>query len=140
MTQIPHPNDIVYTSDNRKIPFREIAADKEVIFEGGLWRLQDKFPHKTIEIKGEKETKEFVLLNQLPNSGEFIQFYNATQVGKGCYGKFLTEKTTAVLAKCGTFWGYGDTADLARGMVLSNAAKTPNLNILKTIRDYVPEK
>ncbi|MDR0803606.1 MAG: hypothetical protein LBO08_00750 [Rickettsiales bacterium] len=117
-------------SNGDKILLRNLRPN-EVKFSGGLWRVIDEFPHKTITISD----KEFVQLNKLPNSGEYIQYYDGAQVGENCYGKFMQVRTH-VLARCGSFWGYGANADLARGMVLSNAIKEPGLQILKLIHDF----
>ncbi len=103
-----------YTADGAKIPLKELRIDK-VEFVGGLWRVQNEFPHKIENIR----KVDFVIGDKLPHvERTLFDFYQAFSVGENCYGKFISKKPDYIVAKYvtnrGTYGAYGKTIEDAR--------------------------
>ncbi len=89
--------------------------ESDVKFVGGLWRVQEKFPHTITNVRG----VDFVLGEKLKPSElpgdeiKFFEYYRAMRVGQNCYGYFADEYDWKV-AKCGQCWGFGHDISEAR--------------------------
>ncbi len=90
----------------------------DVEFIGGLWRVQEPFPHKIQRIRD----KDVVLAEKLPHIERIpFEYYCAYTIGENCYGKYLLAKPDLIVAKYqtddGVYWGYGDTIEQARAFL-----------------------
>lgn len=104
-------------SDGTKVPLKDIRFE-DVEFVGGMWRVQNKFPHTIQHVRN----RDFVLQERLPRQERnHFEFYKATMVGYNCYGPFLIENASRIVAKYdtkhGTYWSYGDTIEQARAFL-----------------------
>ena len=103
---------------NGDIVSLEVVGLHDVEFIGGLWRVQDKFPHKIQMVRD----VPFVLGERIPrNERNLFEFYRARRVCENCYGKFLAPGPEKIVAKYttdnGTYWSYGDTVEQARAFL-----------------------
>lgn len=90
----------------------------DVEFISGAWRVQNKFPHKIQEVRGE----EFVLTEKLNRTEKnLFDFYRARMVGLNCYGRFIVGGPEVIVAKYDTdrdtYWSYGPTLEQARAFL-----------------------
>lgn len=91
------------------------AEFNDVEYIGGAWRVQNKFDHKIINVRG----KDFVLGESLPHQERTkFDFYRAYLVGNNCYGKYLLCGADYIVAKYetarGTYLAYGKTIEDTR--------------------------
>ena len=81
---------------NGDIVSLEVVGLHDVEFIGGLWRVQDKFPHKIQMVRD----VPFVLGERIPrNERNLFEFYRARRVCENCYGKFLAPGPEKIVAK-----------------------------------------
>ena len=108
---------MAYRSNGTTVPLADVDISN-VEYIGGLWRVQDKFPHKIQDVRGEP----FVLLERVPrNERNHFDFYRAARVGFNCYGPYLVGGPTQIVAKyttdAQTYWAYGATVEQARAFL-----------------------
>ena len=113
-------NKGVYAVDKNlnKIKLGEEGADHYNVDKvAGVWRIQNKFPHKITRVRDQDMvlTKK---LNRVENN--LFEFWGAKKVSYNCYGPFIIDdsKTDYVVARYETdqetYWGYGKTIEDAR--------------------------
>ena len=108
---------MAYSSNGTTVPLVDVDISN-VEFIGGLWRVQDKFPHKIQYVRGEP----FVLQGRLARTERnHFEFYRAARVGYNCYGPYIVSNSPLVVAKyatdCQTYWAYGATVEQARAFL-----------------------
>lgn len=108
---------MAYRSNGTTIPLVSVDVS-DVEFIGGLWRIQDKFPHKIQDVRGDP----FVLFERIPrNERNHFEFYRAARVGYNCYGPYIVGGPTQIVAKYTTdnhtYWAYGATVEQARAFL-----------------------
>ncbi len=106
-----------YLSNGKSVSLNAVGLH-DVEFIGGLWRVQDKFPHQIQIVRD----VPFVLGTRiLRNERNLFEFYHARRVCENCYGKYLAPFPQYVVAKYttdkGTYWAYGDTVEQARAFL-----------------------
>ncbi len=111
-----HPA-MAYSRDGTVAPLANFAVS-DVEFIGGLWRVQNPFPHKIQDVRD----KHFVLHEKLLHiEKNLFEFYRASMVSENCYGPFIMPGTQHVVAKYttdrGTYWSYGNTIEQARAFL-----------------------
>jgi len=94
------------------------AKFNDVEFIAGLWRIQNKFPYKVVNVRGQ----DFVLLEKLDHKEKTkFDFYSAVSVGTNCYGYFISDTPDYYVAKyeteMGVFMAYGQTKEQARAFL-----------------------
>lgn len=66
-------------------PIKDYNID-DLAFVAGLWRIQDKLPHKITHVRDQ----DFVLIKKLDyKENTLFDFYNAKHVSYNCYGPFI---------------------------------------------------
>lgn len=94
------------------------AEFNNVEYIGGLWRIQNKFPHEITNVRG----RDFVLSDRLAYTEKTkFDFYSAYSVGQNCYGYFIGGEPDFIVAKYetehGVFMAYGQTIEQARAFL-----------------------
>ncbi len=100
-----------------EIPLRTLSPN-DVDFVAGQWRVQNKFDANVIKVRD----KYFVLGKRLENTEKnHFEYYSANIVGYNCYGWYVINDSTMVVAKYktrdGTYWAYGDNVARARAFL-----------------------
>lgn len=109
---------VAHKSDGTTVLLSKLGL-QQVEYIGGLWRVQNTFPHRIQTVRD----KEFVLLNKLPHQEKnLFEFYNASSVGCNCYGYYLgNPHGDYIVAKYETdkqtYWSYGKTIEQARAFM-----------------------
>ena len=108
---------MAYSRDGTVAPLANFAVS-DVEFIGGLWRVQNPFPHKIQDVRD----KQFVLGAVLPHREKnHFEFYSAWLVSENCYGKYILDGGKYIVAKYttdhGTYWAYGNTIEQARAFL-----------------------
>ena len=110
-------NTVAYRSNMTTVPLSKCPPET-VEFIGGLWRVQDIFPHKIQEVRDDL----FVLIERLPRQERnLFEFYRAQRVSQNCYGYHMVSGLSQIVAKYttdkGTYWAYGSTVEQARAFL-----------------------
>ncbi|MBR2286230.1 MAG: hypothetical protein IJ866_02135 [Alphaproteobacteria bacterium] len=105
---------VAYKADGTTVPLKELRIDN-VEFVGGLWRVQNEFPHKIENVR----KKDFVIGKKLPHvERTLFDFYLAYLVCENCYGKYIGKNADYIVAKYptvrGVYSAYGKTIEDAR--------------------------
>jgi len=112
----------VYAVDenSNKILLGEPGAQiNEVEFIAGVWRIQNKFPYKVVNVRGQ----DFVLLEKLDYKEKTkFDFYSAVTIGLNCYGYFIIPNSNDYIVaryetEKGVFMAYGQTKEQARAFL-----------------------
>ena len=108
---------IAWNAKGREYLLRDLKCD-DVEYNGGAWRVQNKFDYKIQMVRGE----EFVLGDKIDRTEKnLFEFYRAYMVGCNCYGRYMLRKPEMVVAKYETdkqtFWAYGPTIEQARAFL-----------------------
>lgn len=112
-------DEFAYFSNGKKVPLYNFCLQSErVEFIGGLWRVQDKFPHDVQKVRD----IEVVLAEKIPHTERIpFEYYRAYTVAENCYGKYLSAQPDLIIAKYqtndGIYWGYGNTIEQARAFL-----------------------
>lgn len=136
MTYIPNPLDEYKDSETKmRALISDVHADKYAIdsngkkypldkcnikglaFCGGLWRIQNVFPHKITTVRDQ----DMVLMKRLDRQeSTLFEYWYAKLVGYNCYGPFINPgpQHDYIVAKYETddsvLYGYGTTLESAR--------------------------
>ncbi len=108
---------MAYYSGGAIVPLASVNIS-DVEFIGGLWRVQDKFPHRIQIVRD----VPFVLGDRIArNERNLFEFFHAQRVCENCYGKFLSSSPKYIVAKYTTdkqtYWSYGQTVEQARAFL-----------------------
>lgn len=108
---------MAYSRDGTIAPLANFAVS-DVEFIGGLWRVQNPFPHKIQNVRD----KQFVLDTPLSHREKnHFEFYSAWLVSENCYGKYILDGVKYIVAKYttdnGTYWSYGANIEQARAFL-----------------------
>lgn len=119
-SQAVQNDELAYFSNGKKVPLYNFCLQSErVEFIGGLWRVQDKFPHTVQKVRD----IEVVLADKIPHSERIpFEYYRAYRIGENCYGRYLSAQPDTIVAKYeasknNIFWGYGKTIEQARAFL-----------------------
>jgi hypothetical protein len=114
-------NDGVYAVDEKlnKTKLGDEGATHDMVDKvAGVWRIQNKFPHKITRVRD----KDMILTGKLDRTeNTLFEYYSACEVNYNCYGPFVFEDVNYVVAKYETdnedLWGYGRTIKDARAFL-----------------------
>ena len=114
-------NNGEYAFDDKlnKIKLGADGADHSVVDKvGGLWRIQNTVPYNITRVRD----KDMVLGNKLDRvENTLFEYYNAREVNYNCYGPFVFDEYTYIVAKYETdnetLWGYGKNIEGARAFL-----------------------
>ncbi len=109
--------ELAHLSNGKTVPLNAVKLH-DVEFIGGLWRVQDKFPHQIQIVRD----VPFVLGERISRTERnHFEFFWACRVSENCYGKYLTSQPSYVVAKYTTdkqtYWAYGQTVEQARAFL-----------------------
>ena len=119
-SQAVQNDELAYFSNGKKVPLYNFCLQSErVEFIGGLWRVQEPFPHTVQKVRD----IEVVLADKIPHSERIpFEYYRAYRIGENCYGRYLSVQPDTIVAKYeasknNIFWGYGKTIEQARAFL-----------------------
>ncbi|MDR1338042.1 MAG: hypothetical protein LBJ73_03360 [Rickettsiales bacterium] len=112
-----------YKPDGQTVPLSSKNLE-DVDFTGGLWRVQQPFPHEIttiIRYDGEENPKQFVLGVQIPKQeANRFKYYNAEMVIENGWGKFMGNYNIIVgkyEADAEIYMAYGKTIEAVRAFL-----------------------
>ena len=115
-----HNDEFAYYSNGKKVPLYNFALNSErVELIGGLWRVQDNFPHTVQKVRD----IEVVLADKISHNERIpFEYWNAYRIGENCYGRYLSAQPDTIVAKYAAsknlvYWGYGNTIEQARAFL-----------------------
>ena len=110
-------NEMAIKSDGARVALTGVPVE-DVEFIGGLWRVQNYFPHKVQCVRD----RNVVLADKLSHTERIpFEYWHAYTVSENCYGRYLSAKPDLIVAKYqtddGVYWGYGNTIEQARAFL-----------------------
>lgn len=111
-------NEMAVNSKNEMHPVKNFKME-DLAFVAGLWRIQEKCPHKITRVRD----KDMILFDKLDHvENTLFEFWNAKEVVYNCYGICFGDKEPDfIVAKYdtdnGTYLGYGRTLESARAFL-----------------------